>query len=53
MPEEKRKPIYNAEKNQFHAIYPSFIMKYFMQIQTVDVFTHTHTQTHQHNSACL
>lgn len=35
MPKEKRKPTYNAEKNQFHRIYPSFIMKYSTQVQTV------------------
>ena len=40
MPEEKRKPIYSAEI-QFYAKYSSFIMKYFVQICTVEVFPHT------------
>lgn len=50
VPDKKRKPIYRAE-TQFYAKYPSFIMKYFVQIQTVDVFPHT--QTHHSNSTGL
>jgi len=42
MPEQKRKSVYSAEI-QFYAKYPSFIMKYFVQICTVDVFPHTAT----------
>lgn len=44
MPEEKRKPIYSAEI-QVYAKHPSFIMKYFVQICTADVFPHTHRHT--------